>query len=149
MPDRRAPGIWTIDGLFEGQPGSLRLFEAVRKYIESLGPVTVEAAKTQVSFGVKTKFAWVWLPQTWIKKRPLNTITLALDLDHEVKDWRIVQAVEPRPGRWTHHILINEDSDLDDKVKGWIREAYKNGTIDRRRRKSAPLPPPPGKNTLL
>ena len=134
MVDSRAPGTWTIEGLFEGQPGSMKLFKVVRKYIESIGPVDVEATKTQVSFGVRTKFAWVWLPQTWIKKRPMNTITLAMDLDHEVKDPRIASAVEPRPGRWTHHVMIEKESDLDDKVKGWLREAYANGIVDRRRK---------------
>ncbi len=136
MANQRAPGIWTLERLFEGQPGSLKLFEAVRSYIESIGPVEIDVTKTQLSFGLKTKFAWVWLPQMWIKKRPFNTITLALDLDHKVKDQRIREAVEPRPGRWTHHILIDSEKDLDNKVKGWLREAYANGTIDRRRRKS-------------
>ncbi len=136
MANQRAPGTWTIGELFEGQPGSLKLYESVRNYIESIGPVKIDISKTQVAFGVKTKFAWVWLPQMWIKKRPLNTITLALDLDHEVKDPRIKEAVEPRPGRWTHHILIDSEKDLDNKVKDWLREAYANGTINRRRRKS-------------
>ena len=62
-PSARALGAWTIEGLFEGQPRSYKLFKAVRKYIESIGPVEVEASKTQVSFGVRTKFAWIWLPQ--------------------------------------------------------------------------------------
>jgi len=70
MPDSRAPGTRTAEGLFEGQPGSLKLFETVRKFIESLGSVEIAAAKTQVSFGVKTKFAWVWLPQMWVKNAP-------------------------------------------------------------------------------
>ena len=57
---------WTIEKLFAGRPAAFLLFEAVRKYIESLGPVEVVPAKTQVSFGVRTKFAWVWLPRMWI-----------------------------------------------------------------------------------
>ena len=43
---------------------------------------------------------------------------LALDLDHEAKDSRIRQAVEPYPGQWIHHISIDSESDFDDKVKG-------------------------------
>ena len=134
---------WTIEGLFEGRPQAFRLFLAVRRYIESIGPVEVAATKTQVSFGVKTKFAWVWLPQMWIKKRPLNTITLALDLDHKVNDPRIREAVEPQPGRWTHHILIDTELDLDEQVKACIREAYEKGKIDRRKQKAERTSPPP------
>lgn len=58
----KIPGEWTIEGLFSGRPEALKLFYVVKQYIESLGPVKIEAMKTQVSFGVKTKFAWVWLP---------------------------------------------------------------------------------------
>jgi hypothetical protein len=54
---------WTIGQLFTGRPAAFRLFGNVRKFIETLGPVTVEATKTQVSFGTTKKFAWVWLPQ--------------------------------------------------------------------------------------
>jgi hypothetical protein len=120
----KKPGSWTIEGLFEGRPESLKLFNVVRSYIESLGPVKVEAAKTQVSFGAKMKFAWVWLPQTWTKKRPEDSITLTFDMGHRIAHDRIVEAVEPRPGRWTHHVIIEKASDLDDDVRAWLRESY-------------------------
>lgn len=123
---------WTAEKLFAGRPGAFRLFGIVRRYIESLGPVKEEAAKTQVSFGVKTKFAWVWLPQLWIKKQPDESITLAFDLDHPVKDPRIKESVEPRPGRWMHHAVIMKEEDFDDKVRSWLQEAY-NGQKDRRK----------------
>ncbi len=122
----KTPGAWTVEGFFEGRPGALALFNTVCKYIESLGSVTIEPLKTQISFGAKRKFAWVWLPQTWIKKRPENSLTLTFDLNHKVEGPRIEEAVEPRPGRWTHHVVIEQQSDLDDEVKGWLREAYEN-----------------------
>ncbi len=123
----KTPGNWTIEGFFEGRAASLTLFNAVRRYIESLGPVTIEPMKTQISFGTKRKFAWVWLPQTWIKKRSDTSVTLTFDLDHKVEHPRIEEAVETRPGRWTHHVVIENESDIDDDVKGWLREAYEIG----------------------
>lgn len=120
----RAPGTWTVEGLFSGRPESLHLFQEVRRFIESLGPVTVEATKTQVSFGAKRKFAWVWLPQIWIRKQPDISITLTIDLDRCVRHDRMRQVVEPYPGRWTHHIVIHQESDFDEDVRGWLREAY-------------------------
>jgi hypothetical protein len=131
----RAKQPGTIEGLFAGRPGSLALFKAVRRFIETLGPVKVEATKTQVSFGAATKFAWVWLPQIWIKKRPETSITLTFDAGHRIDDPRIAAAVEPRPGRWTHHVVLEKASGLDAKVKCWLREAYESGKIDRRRRR--------------
>jgi hypothetical protein len=108
---------WTLERLFEGRPEALELFKLVREYIESLGPAQLEVSKTQVSFGLKTKFAWVWLPQLWIKKRSNESITLAFAMSYRVQDSRIAEAVEPRPGRWTHHVLINSPEDFDEQVK--------------------------------
>jgi hypothetical protein len=120
----KTPGTWTLEGLFAGRPGALALFQAVRQEIESVGPVTMEVTKTQVSFGRERKFAWVWLPQLWIKKRPDESITLTFDLPGRVDHARIASAVQPRPGRWTHHVLIDKESDLDDDVHKWLRRAY-------------------------
>lgn len=42
---------------------------------------------------------------------------------HEKLDLRIDAAVEPYPGRWTHHVLIAGTGEIDDKLMGWIKEA--------------------------
>lgn len=120
----KAPGTWTIEGLFAGRPAAFGLFEIVRQYIASLGPVKMEAAKTQVSFGVGSRFAWVWLPQMWVKKQREGSITLTFDLGRHVMHPRIKQAVEPRSGRWTHHVVIETEADFDGNVRDWLREAY-------------------------
>jgi len=133
----KAPGKWTIPGLFKGRPGSMRLFRIVRRYVESLGPVRVEAAKTQISFGAKRNFTWVWLPQMYSKKRPENSITVTFDLKDRIKDRRIAQSVVPRPGRWTHHVVIEKPADFDTKVRGWLRKAHSFGQIDGRKKKVA------------
>lgn len=123
----KASGEWTVERLFLGRPGALLLFHTVERYIESIGSVTMEAMKTQVSFGAKNKFAWVWLPQLWTKKRPENSITLTFYVGRRINHICIVEAVEPRPGCWTHHIIIEKESDFNDDVRAWIREAYDFG----------------------
>lgn len=120
----KASGGWTIESLFQGRPEALRLFDAVRGYIESLDSVTIEPAKTQVSFGAVGKFAWVWLPQSWVKKRSETSITLTFSLGRRVAHEKIAEVVEPRPGRWIHHVVIEEESDFDEDVRAWLREAY-------------------------
>jgi L-lactate permease len=80
--------------------------------------------KTQISLGVITKFAWVWLPQTWTKNRSENSITLTFDVNRRIKHDRIEAAVEPWPGRWTYHVIIKKESDIDENVKAWLQEAY-------------------------
>ena len=73
------------------------LFEKVRLFIESIGPVTSEVTKTQVSFGTTRKFAWVWLPQTYTKKRPEKSITLTFALGRHITHDRIAECCyEPK-----------------------------------------------------
>jgi uncharacterized protein len=118
----------SVDELFADQPACLRLFRAIRRLIEQLGPVEVVATSTQVSFGTRRKFAWVRLPQQWTANRPADSVTLTFSLDHEVVDPRIAEAVEPKPGRWTHHVVIEREADLDETVDGWLRQAYEAAT---------------------
>lgn len=120
----KSPGNWTVEGLFAGRAEALALFHFVREFIESLGSVKIEAMKSQISFGAETKFAWVWLPQPWDKKRPEKSIVLTFGLGRHIEHDRIAQAVEPYPGRWTHHVIIENEAGLDEDVRGWLREAY-------------------------
>jgi hypothetical protein len=115
----------TIELLFGKRKAALELFQQVQNYIESLGDIKTTVTKTQVSFGTNRKFAWVWLPQMWIKKQSEDSIVLTFALDHLVDDERIKEAVEPSPGRWTHHVVIQEKSDFDENVRAWILEAWK------------------------
>lgn len=120
----KSPGNWTVEGLFTGRAEALALFHSVREFIESLGPVKIEAMKSKISFGTKNKFAWVWLPRPWDKKRPENSIVLTFGLGRRIEHERIAQAVELYPGRWTHHVIIENEADLDEDVREWLNEAY-------------------------
>ena len=132
-----APGTRTTESLFAGRPASLLLFKVVRRFIGSLGPVEVEAAKTQVSFKNARKFAWVWLPLRSTTTRPDNCIVLTFALDRRVIHDRIAESVEPYPGRFTHHVIIERESDLNDDVRGWLSEAYAFGQTRRARRRKS------------
>lgn len=114
----------TLEKFFESWPESFKLFNLIVSYINGLGDVKMEVMKTQISFGTKRKFAWVWLPQTWINKRPDGSITLTLSLDHKVEDPQIESVVEPSPGKWTHHVVIKSAEDFTIEVKQWLKEAY-------------------------
>ena len=111
--------------LFDGRPTPLRLYRAIRQRLETFGPLTVRGTDTQVSFRARRAFAWVWLPQRWAEGRPADSVTLTFSLDAPLDDRRIVQVVEPRPGHWTHHVVIQDESDLDGAVDGWLRQAYR------------------------
>ena len=84
----------------------------------------MEATKTQVSVGTTRKFAWVWLRRIYTKKRPENSITLTFALGRHMTNDRIADAVEPRPRRWTYHVIIEKEGAWMPMFKEWIREAY-------------------------
>ncbi len=125
---------YTLRTLFAGRPESLKLYRVVNAAIKFIGPIRRKVTKTQVSFGTSTNFAYVWLPQMWVKKRPETSVTLAFDLGKRVRDRRIAEAALARPGRWVHHVVIEKPSDVDGKVKKWLREAYEFGKINRRKK---------------
>jgi hypothetical protein len=91
---------------------------------KSLGAVKTQVAKTQISFSTKIGFAWLWLPQMWVKKAPKNSIVLSFGLDRRIVHPRIKESLGTYPGRWTHHVVIEKQSDFDDNVRAWLREAH-------------------------
>jgi len=120
------------------RPGEFALFEAVRRLVEALGPVQMRVSKTQVSFARARQFAWAWPPAVASKKRPEQYIILSFSLARRVEDRRIVESVEPRPGRWTHHVIIEQERDLDPYVEAWLREAWDLAALTGRSRRASP-----------
>lgn len=41
-----------------------------------------------------------------------------------LKSDRIVESVQPKKGYWTHHILINNEKDIDKEVEALIKKSY-------------------------
>lgn len=113
-----------LRNFFSKSPGSLPLYEALEKTILGFEGVKTDIGKSQVSFGVKRKFAWVWLPVRKVSGRPDTYVVLTFGLGHRIADTKIVQSVEPYPGRWTHHVIIGNTEDVDDDVKRWLKMAY-------------------------
>ena len=121
MPVRGRP--LTIDEYFEGRdPLSRQLFVAVRAAIESLGPVEVRATKSQIAFRRRVGFAWAWMPAQYLHGE-VAPLVLTIDLKRRDPSPRWKEVVEPRPGRFTHHLELHDAAELDAEVIGWLREA--------------------------
>lgn len=113
-----------VKSFFTNQNNHISLFLAIERIISSIGPATVEIQKSQISFGTQTKFAWLWLPQPGIKKHPENSMILTFSVGRKLKSKRIAESVEPYPGRWTHHVVIQNEGDLNKEVFTFLCEAY-------------------------
>lgn len=110
---------------FVAKPDALALYEAVRSQIMARHPdATITVRKTQITFANRYGFAFVSLPHHRVSGRPDVYIIVTFGLGHHVENPRIVQAVEPYPGRWTHHTLVATTADVDNTLTGWLDDAY-------------------------
>ena len=58
------------------------------------------------------------------KSWPEHCIVVTIGLSNQLESPRVAVAVEPYPGRWTHHVLVSEEAQIDDELLGWLREAW-------------------------
>ena len=116
----------SLDEYFCGRdPQSRELFDVVLAAIESIGPADVRATKSQVAFRRRLGFAWAWIPAQYLGgKRDLPPLVLAVGLHRHDDSPRWKSVVEPRPGRFTHHLEVRATDEIDDEVLGWLREAW-------------------------
>jgi hypothetical protein len=114
----------SINSFFSEDVGRIKLFMSIREMIASMGEASEHIGKSQISFGTKRRFAWVWMPLRTGKDRPEGCIILTLALRRKAESARVVEAVEPYPGRWTHHIVISDSKGLDGETLALIEEAY-------------------------
>lgn len=119
--------IWTGDTLFffQGHEGAMALYEAfVQKLQEAVGEVRVKVSKTQIAFANRYQFAFVSFAKVRrAGDRSENYMVVTFGLDHREDSPRIHVAVEPYPGRWTHHVQVSTLEELDEELMRWLKEA--------------------------
>lgn len=111
--------------LFGSTPGGIKLYAALESTIcARFSDVEIRARRTQVGFSHGCGFAWAW-PARRKRDRDAGRIGLTLGMPAPIESPRIAEAVEPYPGRWTHHLLLSSPADLDAELLEWIGEAYR------------------------
>ena len=110
---------------FDGKPLERSLYETLLCRMESEFPdASVKVQKSQISFYGRHLFGAASLPVRRKKDWPKHCIVVTIGLSHQLISPRVAVAVEPYPGRWTHHVLISEEAQIDDELIEWLREAY-------------------------
>jgi predicted transport protein len=117
-------GQFDLEAHFSKRPPRVRqLFNALRTVIEDIGPVTVEPQKTRIVFTVRVRFVAVTVQQSGLKAH--------LWLTRRVPDARF--RIETfTPTAHIHHFKVTDASQLDDPLKGLLREAYAVGCQEHR-----------------
>ena len=110
---------------FHDHMTAVPLYERLEKLILAKIPdVNIKVSKTQIGFSNKHGFAFVsFNPCRRAKERPAVWITVSFGLDYRKDSLRIDAAVESYPNRWTHHITVGSEEEIDNELIGWICEA--------------------------
>ena len=123
----KTPEHYTSDILFffDGKPLELALYEALFRHLEVEFPdASVRVQKSQISFYGRHLFSAASLPVRRKKSWPEHCIVLTVGLSHRLDSPRVAVATEPYPGRWTHHILLSDETQIDGELLGWLRESW-------------------------
>lgn len=104
---------------------ALPLYQKLEQQIlADIPDVEIKLAKTQISFCNKRGFAFVsFNPCRRAKARPAAWMTVSFGLGYRKEAERIAVATEPYPGRWTHHVMVGCEEEIDEELLDWIREA--------------------------
>ncbi|MBJ7357210.1 DUF5655 domain-containing protein [Nocardioides sp.] len=110
------------EDLFAGFPDSLQTYRVVAGVVAGLGRTTTVVSKSQVAFRRRRGFAYVWRPGQYVSSDVPAVLSIALP--HEVRSTRWKEVVHPSARTWMHHLELRSAADVDDEVRGWLREAY-------------------------
>ncbi len=113
----------TLDEYFSGHDESKRLFEALRRTIDSIGPAEMRVTNSQIAFRRRRAVAWIWIPARCLRGS-VAPLVLTLGFRHRDASPRWKEIVEARPGHFTHHLELYSNTDIDDEVCNWLRSAW-------------------------
>jgi hypothetical protein len=114
-------GPWTVEGFLEGKgPRARELFDAFVALVREVGPFTFAPAKTRVGFMVRVRFAGVM-------RLSDRGMTCGFWLKRRVDSPRFTKVEHLERDDWLYTFRVTDPAELDDEVRGWMREAYDVG----------------------
>ena len=112
-----------LERFFSGQPEAQRLFDAVCRLMDEVGPYQLRTTKSQIALRRRVAFAWAWRPGMYLRGRtPPLVLSVRLLRRDDSPRWK--EIAEPYPGRFMHHLELWDESQLDAEVRGWLAEAW-------------------------
>lgn len=111
---------------FDGHTGTIPLYEAFAgKLFERFPATSMRVQKSQITFSNRHVFACVSLARVRKKAElPDPYLVITLGLPYPLDSRRVAVKTEPYPGRWTTHIVVGAQAELDDELWGWVGQAY-------------------------
>lgn len=102
---------------FDSMPQLIPLYEAFEVAVLALYPAAqLRVQKTQISFYDPGLFVCVSLPP----RKAGCGLVVSFSLQGRSSSARMLAASEIRPGRWTHHVLLRREEEIDCELTGWL-----------------------------
>jgi hypothetical protein len=111
-----APALTLEEYFSTGPPHERPIYEAVRTHLDTLDDVYVEPVSVGIFFKRSRTFAELRPKQRWVAL----SFVLHRHLDHE----RLSRKVIGQGSRYFHVVNLRAPSDVDDRVRDWLTEAY-------------------------
>ena len=92
---------------------------------ETFPVVNRRVQKTQITFCNRHVFTCVSFAR--VKRKadlPTGYMVITLGLPTPLDSERVAVKTEPYPNRWTHHIVVSKEEELDEELLSWIKAAY-------------------------
>ncbi len=111
---------------FDGHQEVFPIYESFENMLFYLYPQTkMKVQKTQITFSNRHVFACVSFMRPKKKSElPASYFVLTLGLSYPLESERVAAKTEPYPGRWTTHIVISDESELNQELLEWVKQAY-------------------------
>ncbi len=111
---------------FDKMPDMFAVYETLKEKLEQKFPdnFSVKVSKTQISFRNRYIFAMASLPYRRRKDWPEKYLLVSFGLSYKKESDRIVESIEAYPNRWTHHVIVVKEAEVDEELLGWIAEAH-------------------------
>lgn len=111
---------------FSGHMTALPLYEAFAGELFRQFPATSpRVQKSQIAFSNRHIYACVSFARVKRKAElPEPYLVVTLGLPSPLDSRRVAVKTEPYPGRWTTHIVVGSQAELDDEFWAWVRQAY-------------------------
>lgn len=103
---------------FARDPAALALFESLRERLNALWPQsTLKVQKTQITFLDPRGYCYASL-------RGKGRLIVSFGLGAALSSPRLFAVATPAPGRYTHHVAVRDESELDAELLGWIAQSH-------------------------
>ena len=126
----RTPEHYETDLLFyfDGHSTELGLYRVLFDRLDALFPEgSVKVQRSQISFYNRHLFAAVSLPARRKKEWPEHFLLVTFGLGEPLPSPRVAVMAEPYPGRFTHHVLVEREEELDEELFSFLAMAWAFG----------------------